>query len=65
MYTQANFNVSDSGSDNGYTTWISPWISTTTLNTIQSIGVKAVGITSGSSTTGYVRIGPTYLQFKN
>jgi hypothetical protein len=65
MYTQANFNVSDSGSDNGYTTWISPWISTTTLNTIQSIGVKAVSITSGSSTTGYVRIGPTYLQFKN
>ena len=65
MYTQANFTVSDSGSNNGYSTWISPWISTTTLNTIQSIGVKAVAITTGSSTTGYVRVGPTYLQFKN
>lgn len=65
MYTQSNFSVSDNGSNNGYSTWISPWISTTTLNTIQSIGVKAVAITTGSSTTGYVRIGPTYLQFKN
>lgn len=65
MYTQSSFNVSDNGSNNGYSTWISPWISTTTLNTIQSIGIKATAITSGSSTTGDVRIGPTYLQFKN
>ena len=66
LSTQANFNVSDNGSDNGYATWISPWISTTTINTIQSIGIKAVAITSGSTlTTGTVRIGPTYLQFKN
>jgi hypothetical protein len=46
-------------------TWISPWISTTTLNDIQSVGIKVVGITTGNTvTSGNVRIGPTYLQFK-
>ena len=65
MYTQTNFNVTDNGSTNGYMTWISPWISTTTLNDIQSVGIKVVGITTGNTvTSGNVRIGPTYLQFK-
>jgi hypothetical protein len=65
MYTQSTFNVTDNGSDNGYSTWISPWINTTAINDIQSIGIKASFITTGNSiTTGNVRIGPSYLQFK-
>lgn len=65
MYTQSTFNVTDNGSNNGYSTWISPWINTTYLNDIQSIGVKAIYITTGNTlTTGNVRIGPSYLQFK-
>jgi hypothetical protein len=64
--TQGNFTVTDSGSNRGYTTWISPWFSTTTLSSIQSLGLKVNSMSvGGTPTTGNVRIGPTYLQFKS
>jgi hypothetical protein len=64
--TQGSFTVTDNGSNKGYTTWISPWFSTTTLSTIQSLGVKvhALSVSGTSNTSGNVRIGSTYLQFK-
>lgn len=63
--TQSNFTVTDSGSDYGYSTWISPWFSTNTINTLQSLGIQLLSITTGNLTTfGNVRIGPSYLQFK-
>ena len=65
MNTQQNFNVSDSGTDYGYSTWISPWFSTNSVNALQSLGIQLVSITTGNTiTTGNVRIGPSYLQFK-
>ena len=65
MNTQPNFNVTDSGSDYGYSTWISPWIPTNSVNALQSLGIQIVSITTGNTiTTGNVRIGPSYLQFK-
>ena len=64
MNTQNNFVVADNGSDCGYCTWISPWIPTNSINDIQSLGIKVLGITTGNTiNTGSVRIGPTYLQF--
>jgi hypothetical protein len=64
--TQGSFTVTDNGSNKGYTTWISPWFSTTTLSSIQSLGVKVhhLSVSGTSNTNGNVRIGPTYLQFK-
>ena len=65
MNTQNNFNVVDSGSDYGYSTWISPWFSTNNVNKLQSLGIQVLYITNGNTFTGNVRIGPTYLQFKS
>jgi hypothetical protein len=65
MNTQNNFNVVDSGSDYGYSTWISPWFSTNNVNKLQSLGIQVLYITNGNTLTGNVRIGPTYLQFKS
>ena len=65
MNTQNNFNVVDSGSDYGYSTWISPWFSTNNVNKLQSLGIQVLYITNGNMLTGNVRIGPTYLQFKS
>jgi hypothetical protein len=63
--TQSNFTVTDSGSDYGYSTWISPWFPTDNIKTLQSLGIKLLSITTGNLTTdGNVRIGPSYLQFK-
>ena len=62
MYTQSSFSVTDNGSDRGYTTWISPWISTNIVSDIQSVGMKVLSI--NGATGGNVRIGTTYMQFK-
>ena len=63
--THSNFTVTDSGSDYGYSTWISPWFPTDTIKTLQSLGIQLLSITTGNLTTdGNVRIGPSYLQFK-
>ena len=63
--TQSNFTVVDSGSDYGYSTWISPWFSTNNINQLQSLGIQLLSITTGNLITfGNVRIGPSYLQFK-
>ena len=62
LYTQSSFTVTDSGSNFGYTTWISPWINTATYSGMQSLGIKA--LTLNGVTGGNVRIGPTNLQFK-
>ena len=64
MHNQSSFIVTDSGSDYGYSTWVSPWISTNDINELQSIGIKILSITTGNTiTSGSIRIGPTYLQF--
>ena len=61
LYTQGSFTVTDSGSNYGYTTWISPWMSTTSYNGMQALGIKALSI--NDVTGGNVRIGQTSLQF--
>ena len=64
--TQSSFIVTDSGSNYGYCTWISPWFLTNSINDLQSLGIKILTITTGSLiTSGSVRIGPTYLQYSS
>ena len=62
LFTQSSFTVTDSGSNKGYRSWISPWFSTNIVSDTQSIGLKVLSM--NSVTGGNVRIGPTYLQFK-
>ena len=54
-----NFTVTDLGTLYGYSTWVSPWFSTNQINTFQSIGIFI------NSTHANIRIGPTYIQYKN
>jgi len=53
----SNFNVSDVGA-RGYFTWISPWFQ------IQNTDGPGIGI-QVVTTNALVRIGPTYIEFKN
>jgi hypothetical protein len=64
--TQSSFLVSDSGTLYGYSTWVSPWFPTNSVNDLQSLGIKVLSMTTGNLiSSGSVRIGPTYLQYSS
>ena len=63
VYTQGTFTVTDNGSNRGYSTWVSPWFNTNIVSDAQAIGIKVLSINGVS--TGNVRIGTSYLQFRS